>query len=58
MTADLLRHCPDDAFARTGQHPEAGPMSLALLLRLYIHHLNHHLAFIHKKRALLSAPPP
>lgn len=55
VTADLLRNCPDDAFARTGQHPEVGPMTLGRLVRLYIHHLGHHLEFIKRKVDLLAS---
>ena len=51
MTATLLRALPDAAFQRTGIHTESGKVSLAEMVEKYIHHLDHHLAFIAKKRA-------
>lgn len=52
--ADLLRALPDEAFGREAMHPEVGPMSLGLFLRLYIKHLDHHMAFINRKRVMVS----
>ena len=51
MTAIILNALPDSAFQRTGIHTESGKVSLAEMLEKYIHHLEHHLAFIAKKRA-------
>lgn len=51
MTATLLRALPDAAFQRTGIHTESGKVSLAEMIGKYIHHLDHHLVFIAKKRA-------
>ncbi len=51
MTATLLRALPDVAFQRTGIHTESGKVSLAEMVEKYIHHLEHHLVFIAKKRA-------
>jgi len=50
MTATILRALPDSTFQRTGIHTESGKVSLADMLEKYIHHLEHHLAFIAKKR--------
>lgn len=55
QVADLLIALPDSAFERVGIHQEMGPMSLGLLLRLYIKHLDHHMAFVVKKMALISS---
>ena len=49
----LLRQLPDDVFDRVAIHPEVGEMSLGLFVRLYIHHLDHHSAFIRQKRRLI-----
>jgi len=51
MTATILKALPDSTFRRTGIHTESGKVSLAEMLEKYIHHLEHHLAFIAKKRA-------
>jgi hypothetical protein len=51
MTAILLRHLPDGAFERFGIHTEGGKVTLAEMLENYIHHLEHHLAFVAKKRS-------
>ena len=42
----LLRATPDDAFARTIQHPENGPMTLDQTLGIYAWHGRHHTAHI------------
>jgi hypothetical protein len=42
----LLRATPDDAFARTIQHPENGPMTLDQMLGVYAWHGRHHTAHI------------
>lgn len=54
LTAQLLRLLPDDAFQRTGVHTARGKISLADLVAGYADHLEHHLAFIRKKRELLA----
>lgn len=54
LTADLLRSLPDSAFARRGQHSETGILTLEKLLETYTGHLEHHLGFILRKRALLG----
>jgi hypothetical protein len=42
----LLRATPDDAFARTVEHPENGPMTLDQMLGIYSWHGRHHTAHI------------
>jgi uncharacterized damage-inducible protein DinB len=53
LMAGILRRLPDEAFDRTGVHNEAGKVTLGGLVESYIRHLDHHLAFIHKKRAMV-----
>ncbi|MCU0718454.1 MAG: DinB family protein [Pirellula sp.] len=54
MTATILRALPDSAFERCGIHTESGKVSLGYLVESYIRHLDHHLVFIEKKRALIG----
>jgi hypothetical protein len=55
MTATILRALPDSAYQRTGIHTENGKLTLAQMLDKYVHHLDHHLVFIKKKRGLAEA---
>jgi len=57
FTADMLRNAPADSFKRSADHPEIGELSLAQLVRIYAHHVDHHMVFIQKKRKLLGVPP-
>lgn len=50
----VLRGLSDEAFERTAQHAEVGALSLANFLRIYVHHVRHHLDFILKKREMLG----
>lgn len=52
--AALLRSLPDAAFDRVAVHPEVGDLPLGALLRLYVHHVEHHVAFIRRKRAMVE----
>ena len=52
----VLRALPSEAFAKVGVHSERGPETLELQIGKYIKHLEHHLSFLHKKRALLGKP--
>jgi hypothetical protein len=52
--AKILRKQPDDAFKRTGTHNEVGVVSLAQMIEKYIKHLEHHMKFIHDKRAKMG----
>jgi len=50
----ILKRCTDAEFARTGQHTERGPLTLAELLAGAANHLDHHLRFLYAKRATLG----
>jgi hypothetical protein len=56
FTARILRKLPDSAFGRVGVHNEKGEVTLADLVADYVEHLEHHLSFLKKKRALLGKP--
>jgi uncharacterized damage-inducible protein DinB len=47
----ILRAAGPAAMTRTGRHTERGPQTLAVVLRYAADHLEHHLKFIHRKRA-------
>jgi uncharacterized damage-inducible protein DinB len=49
--ATAMRHLSDAAFDRAGMHSESGRMTLADLVRTTVDHLEHHVRFIHAKRA-------
>jgi len=50
----VLRKLPETAFARAGTHNERGRVTLSQLLHGYVEHLDHHLKFIHAKRAAMG----
>ena len=50
----VLKNLPEDAFSRTGTHTVAGKQTLTDIVNKCINHLEHHLAFIHKKRAKMG----
>lgn len=52
--ARVLRKLPESAFARAGNHTEYGKRTLAQLVEGAVKHLDHHIAFIHKKRAAMG----
>ena len=54
LFARVLRKLPDSAFDRIGQHNEAGKVTLGTQIKKYNEHLDHHLSFIHKKRATMG----
>lgn len=54
LTATILRRLPASAWDRYGIHSENGKVTLAYMIDGYIHHLDHHLQFIAKKRAALT----
>ncbi len=54
QVAKILRNLPDSAFARFGQHNEAGQLTLLDLVTKANHHLDHHLKFIQEKREKLG----
>jgi len=52
--AVILRRTPESAFTRAGQHTERGKVTLQNLLETSVKHLEHHLRFIHAKRAAMG----
>lgn len=52
--AGVLRALPDQAFDRVGLHNEAGQISLFKAIATMVNHLDHHLGFIQRKRAMLG----
>jgi hypothetical protein len=56
LFATVLRTLPSEAFARVGIHSENGPEPLERQIKKYVKHLEHHLTFLLKKRALLGKP--
>lgn len=53
LFAITLRKLPEEAFARAGVHNERGRLTLGEMVQDYIRHLEHHLSFVEKKRAML-----
>ena len=49
--ANVLRKLPDAALQRKGTHNERGPLTAGKYIQSTIEHLDHHLKFIHAKRA-------
>lgn len=56
LTTAILRRQPDAAFKRIGHHNESGVITLEYLVKTYVGHLERHLDFLLKKRALLGKP--
>ncbi|MBC8105129.1 MAG: DinB family protein [Anaerolineae bacterium] len=54
MFAGVLKKLPDSAFDRPGTHSERGKVTIGTSLKLYTDHLEHHLSFIHAKRAAMG----
>jgi hypothetical protein len=54
--ARVLRALPDDAFDRRGMHNRRGVLTVGGLVKEYIEHVDHHLAFLAGKRARLGKP--
>lgn len=52
----VLRKMSADDFKRVGQHSEAGQQAVTDVLGKAVWHLEHHLKFVRKKRALLGKP--
>jgi uncharacterized damage-inducible protein DinB len=52
--AKVLGVLPETAFARRGNHSERGEMKLSDMLPLIVSHVDHHLKFIHQKRAMVE----
>ena len=49
--ARILRKLPSQALSRTGMHNERGQLTVGKYIQSTIDHLEHHLKFIHAKRA-------
>jgi uncharacterized damage-inducible protein DinB len=54
-TAQWLRTLPAESFAREGIHTQRGKITLGQIVDLYGSHVDHHLKFVHGKRAALLA---
>src|SRR5262249_51809452 len=54
QVATVLRNLPESAFARAGTHSEAGRKTLGDVLKSTVAHFEHHLKFIHAKRAKMG----
>jgi hypothetical protein len=54
--ARVLRTLPDEAFERRGVHNRRGPLTVAGMVKDYIDHVDHHLAFVAAKRDRLGKP--
>jgi DinB family protein len=54
QVGQVLHKLPDSAFARIGTHSETGKKTLADLITGAANHLEHHLKFIHAKRAAMG----
>jgi len=50
----VLRTLSPEAFQRSGIHNEVGKVTLGTQIKKYNEHLEHHLSFIRKKRAMLG----
>jgi len=50
----VLSAVPEAAFNRSGTHSEAGKKTLTDLIKGAVNHLEHHLKFIHAKRAKMG----
>jgi hypothetical protein len=54
--ARVLRKLPDEAFERRGTHNRRGTVKVGDMVKDYIWHVDHHLEFLHEKRAKLGKP--
>ena len=54
--ARVLRALPDEAFDRRGTHNRRGVLTVGGMVKDYIEHVDHHLAFLAEKRARLGKP--
>ena len=52
--ARVLRKLPDEAFERHGTHNERGRTTAAEYITFMVKHMDHHLKFIHAKRAAMG----
>jgi hypothetical protein len=54
-TGEVLRKLPAEAFARVGVHNQRGKVTLAEMVGIYIHHMDHHAPFARAKRVAMGA---
>ncbi|HYO11294.1 MAG TPA: DinB family protein [Tepidisphaeraceae bacterium] len=54
LLAGVLRKLPENAFARKGTHNERGELTVGGYLKSVVDHLEHHIRFIHAKRAKMG----
>jgi hypothetical protein len=54
LFATVLRRLPDSVWGRKGTHNERGVVTVGDYLKATVEHLEHHLKFIHKKRAKMG----
>ncbi len=54
LFANVLRKLPESAWSRKGTHNERGPMTVGGYLDAVVKHLDHHIHFIHAKRAKMG----
>ena len=54
LLATVLRKLPESAWSRKGTHNERGVITVAGYLKSTVDHLEHHISFIHKKRARMG----
>src|SRR5439155_22810040 len=52
--ARILRRLPDEAFQRTGNHTERGPITLERMVTITTNHIPHHVNFFAEKRRALG----
>ena len=52
--ANVLRKLPDAAFERKGMHNERGEVKAGEYIEFMVRHLDHHVNFIHAKRAAMG----
>ena len=56
-TGEMLRRLPSEAFVRTGIHNQRGKVTLAEMVAIYVHHMDHHAPFANAKRVALGLEP-
>lgn len=54
LFANVLRRLPDSAWERKGTHDQRGSLTVGSYLKEVVDHLDHHIQFIHAKRAKMG----
>jgi hypothetical protein len=52
----ILRRLPDAAFSRKGVHNQRGLVTLGEVVKMYTHHVEHHMTFAREKLKALGKP--